>query len=143
MAGARSWSSTSFAEQEHAIHGASDPIDTPSLILTFEKDPMEENDATKPDYTPAKHLSNPVRSPDYSPAGLELFSSHYELDEDKEDTATSLEILPCCSTLSHRSFRSYWDSGETNPNKDCCSLSKETDIPTCITTAIEETMWMP
>ncbi|CAH1436468.1 unnamed protein product [Lactuca virosa] len=92
------------------------------MIVVSEEDPTEENDDTEPDYTPAEHSSEPdyspadhfsldpskpLYSPVYTLAGLEFLSSNYELDEDKEYNATSLEILPPRPTLSHRYFRAY------------------------------------
>ncbi|CAH1423419.1 unnamed protein product [Lactuca virosa] len=90
MAGAGSWSAASLLELEHAVLGASDPIYTPMKIMNFEEEPTDDNDGIEPDYTPVEHPSEPSHSPDYTPVGLEILSSDYELDEDEEDSAASL-----------------------------------------------------
>lgn len=68
------------------------------MIVAYEVEPTEDNDETEPEYTPIEHLSEPdytladhsrlylsdlVHSPVYTPAGLEIFNSYYELDEDE------------------------------------------------------------
>ncbi|CAH1422481.1 unnamed protein product [Lactuca virosa] len=75
MAGTGSWSAASLSEEEHAILGTLDPVDTPMTRMTSGEEPTYDDDDTEPNYALAKHPSEPVNSPDYRPAGLELLSS--------------------------------------------------------------------
>ncbi|CAH1433600.1 unnamed protein product [Lactuca virosa] len=93
MEGDGSWRAASSLEEECTV--LDDSVDTP-----------KDGDDTEPDYTPAKHPSEPALSPDYIPAGLELLSSEYDPNEDEEDTTTSSETSPP-SPLLHISFTRY------------------------------------
>ncbi|CAH1432439.1 unnamed protein product [Lactuca virosa] len=112
--GAGSWSETSLPAKEHAVNGASDPTNIPTMIVAYEEEPTEDNDDTEPGYTPTEHPfepeytpadhfnsypSDPVYPSVYTLAGLELLSLDYESDEDEEYIATSLEISPPCPLL--------------------------------------------
>ncbi|CAI9268685.1 unnamed protein product [Lactuca saligna] len=140
MAGIRSWSVASISEEEHAIYGASDPTDTPTMIMTYVEEPMEGSDNTEPDYTPTEHPSEPDYTPvednsspdpsnpiyllDYTPARLKLLTFDYETNEGGEDISTSLEISPPCPTPSHRSFRAHTTSTRVKQ-----TMRKTIDIP--------------
>ncbi|CAI9284643.1 unnamed protein product [Lactuca saligna] len=84
LEGDGSWSVASSSKEERVILDDSDPINTPEIEDTDEE----------PNYTLAKHPLETSLSPDYTSAGLELISSEYEPNEDREDIATSPEASP-------------------------------------------------
>lgn len=104
MAVTGSYSASSLSEEEHAVLGASDPINTPMMVMTYGEEPKDDSDNIEPDYTPVEHPSELAHSPDYTPDGIELLSYEYEPDEDEEDPATSLEISSRFPTPLHRYF---------------------------------------
>ncbi|CAI9279767.1 unnamed protein product [Lactuca saligna] len=62
MEGIESWSAASLTAEEHVVHGASDPTDTPEMSMASEEEPMKDNDNTKPEDTPDEHPSELVYS---------------------------------------------------------------------------------
>ncbi|CAH1446142.1 unnamed protein product [Lactuca virosa] len=109
------------------------------MIVDSEEEPTKDGDDTEPeytltehpsepDYTPADHFSSepsePVHSPVYTPAGFDLLISDYDPDEDKKDTAISLEISPPRLTHSHRYF-----SAHTTGTRVKQTAGKTTTIP--------------
>lgn len=56
-------SETSLLTEEHEVHGASNLIDTPLMIMASKEEPIEDSDDTDPNYTLNEHPSEP----DYTP----------------------------------------------------------------------------
>ncbi|CAI9286336.1 unnamed protein product [Lactuca saligna] len=58
MPGTGSWSAASLPAEEHAVHGASDCIDTSAMIITYKEEITEDNDDTELAYSPDEGWRN-------------------------------------------------------------------------------------